>query len=256
MTEGSDRTTPSYRQNAMFTCRETQKADRAGFCASLGVHVTAGALLLLVPLLSPDDLPEPTRHVGMVFFNPPPPPPPPLGRGLADTRNARPPRPPDVRPDTLSVAPDPVETPAPVESASAEPVHGDPAGSTAGDPDGMAEGEEGGVFGGTPGGTKGGEIGGTGDGPVLDVDRPPRLLQRTSPTYPKEAFHKRIEGIVVVEIVISAVGRVVETRIVESIPALDRAAVESVRDWLFSPALKDGRPVKSLALAPVRFTIY
>jgi outer membrane biosynthesis protein TonB len=37
---------------------------------------------------------------------------------------------------------------------------------------------------------------------------------------------------------------------------LDAAALEAVRDWVFSPALQRGRPVPTIARAPVSFTIY
>ena len=76
----------------------------------------------------------------------------------------------------------------------------------------MEEGVPGGVVGGIPGGVLGGVIGGTGTGPVplpvRDVDRPPRLLQQVRPTYPSEAFVKKVEGTVVIEIVIDERGRV------------------------------------------------
>jgi protein TonB len=36
---------------------------------------------------------------------------------------------------------------------------------------------------------------------------------------------------------------------------LDRAAVDSVRGWAFLPAQKDGKPVASWVLLPVRFVL-
>ena len=68
----------------------------------------------------------------------------------------------------------------------------------------MEVGVEGGVVGGVPGGVIGGVIGGTGDGPVLDYDQPPRPIKITKPQYPQEAFVKKIEGTVTVEILIDA----------------------------------------------------
>jgi protein TonB len=135
---------------------------------------------------------------------------------------------------------------------------GSPLGSESGVPEGMEEGVPGGVVGGIPGGVVGGVIGGTGTGPVpvRDVDRPPRLLQQVRPTYPSEAFVKKVEGTVVIEIVIDERGRVTRTRIVRSMPLLDDAAVAAVRQWVFAPALKQGRPVATLAMAPVTFRIF
>jgi protein TonB len=129
-------------------------------------------------------------------------------------------------------------------------------GSEAGSKDGMAGGVEGGTVGGTLGGVIGGVIGGTGDSPVMDYDQPPRPLKMTRPVYPQEAFIKKIEGIVTVEIYIGIDGRVGRARILRSIPQLDAAAIQCVQQWLFSPAIKGGRPVPTVANAPVTFRIY
>ena len=98
-------------------------------------------------------------------------------------------------------------------------------------------------MGGVPGGVIGGVIGGTGDGPVLDYDQPPRPIKMDKPEYPQEAFVKKIEGTVEVEILIDANGNVARARVIQSIPALDQAALKTVYRWRFSPAIKNGRPV-------------
>ena len=129
-------------------------------------------------------------------------------------------------------------------------------GSEAGSVDGMAGGVEGGTVGGTLGGSLGGVIGGTGDNPVMDYDQPPRLLKKTQPVYPQEAFIKKVEGVVTLEILIGVDGRVGRARVLRSIPQLDAAAIQTVRQWIFSPAIKAGRPVATLANAPVSFRIF
>ena len=135
---------------------------------------------------------------------------------------------------------------------------GSPNGSESGVPEGMEEGVEGGVVGGVPGGVIGGVIGGTGTGPVplREVDLPPRLLRQVRPVYPHEAFVKKVEGTVVLEIVIDEHGRVTRPRVVRSVPLLDAAAVEAVLQWTFVPAQKRGRPVATIAVAPVSFRIF
>src|SRR4029079_18842149 len=134
------------------------------------------------------------------------------------------------------------------------------AGSPTGSDAGLADRMEGGVDrrqgGGVPGGVLGGVVGGTGDGPVMDYDQPPRPIKMTRPQYPQEAFVKKIEGTVEVEIVIDANGRVVSARVVRSIPMLDAAAVQTVYQWVFAPAMKGGRPVSTRAMAPVTFRIF
>jgi TonB family protein len=115
---------------------------------------------------------------------------------------------------------------------------------------------EGVVVGGVPGGVLGGVLGGTGTGPVMDYDTAPRPIKITRPQYPQEAFVKKIEGTVVVEILIDTQGRVVRARVIQSVPLLDAAALQTVYQWVFQPAVKHGRPVPTIAHAPVAFRIY
>ena len=58
------------------------------------------------------------------------------------------------------------------------------------------------------------------------------------------------------EILIDAKGRVVRSRIVQSVPELDAAALDCVRKWRFKPAMKAGRAVATVARAPIMFRIY
>jgi TonB family protein len=124
--------------------------------------------------------------------------------------------------------------------------------------EGEESGVEGGVLYGVPRGGQGGALGGTGTGQglVMDYDSPPRPVKITRPTYPAEAFARRIEGTVVVEILIDSQGRVVRARVIQSVPQLDAAALYTVYQWAFQPAIKNGRPVPTIAHAPVAFRIY
>ena len=132
---------------------------------------------------------------------------------------------------------------------------GSPSGSDSGMPEGMESGVPGGVPGGLPGGVLGGCVGCTGDNPVMDYDQPPKLIKQVRPNYPQEAFVKKVEGEVLVEILIDATGRVIRARVLRSVPQLDGAAVQTVYQWQFSPAVKQGRPVATIAHVPVRFQI-
>jgi TonB family protein len=125
-----------------------------------------------------------------------------------------------------------------------------------GAPQGMEAGVEGSVLGGAPGGVLGGPMGGTGIVPVMDYDQPPRAIKITRPQYPREAFFKNVEGTVIVEILINATGRVVRARVIQSVPLLDAMALQTVYQWAFSPAVKNGRPVLTLAHAPITFRIH
>ena len=88
-----------------------------------------------------------------------------------------------------------------------------------------------------------------------DYDQPPRPIKIVKPKYPKDAFAKKIQGIVEVEILIDARGLVARARVVKSVPGLDEAALDTVERWRFHPATKNGRPVATVARAPVMFRI-
>ncbi|MBK5256904.1 MAG: energy transducer TonB [Vicinamibacteria bacterium] len=237
------------------------KSRARSVSVSMGLHAAIFLAVLVAPLFYPGESPPAVDYIRALIYNPPPPPPPPLPKGASNKPVEKAPektgaKPPD--PDVL------VEPPIPEDPKPVEPEKGiDPLkqfgvenGSEAGSVDGMEAGVVGGTVGGTLGGTLGGVIGGTGDNPVMDYDQPPRLLKQTRPVYPQEAFIKKIEGVVTLEILIGVDGRVGRARVLRSIPQLDAAAIQTVRQWVFSPAIKGGRPVPTTAQAPVSFRIY
>lgn len=232
---------------------------------SVALHALVLVSLLLLPLLGEPPPPTERDYVRVLLYDPPPPPPPPLpkGTGAADRApraDKAPSNPPEPRPSPALIAP--VETPPspPPVTVADEGLEagGSPTGSDLGVPEGMEGGQDGGVVGGVPGGVLGGVVGGTGTLPVpaARYDRPPRLLRQVKPEYPNPAFVRKIEGVVVIEILIDESGRVVRARVTRSIPLLDAAAVAAVREWVFAPALQGGRPVATLATAPVSFHLY
>jgi len=237
-----------------------QRRGQLWWAASLVAHGGGIAALILVPLLMPAPLPEQTDYIRALIYNPPPPPPPLPPMGSALVKEIKPPEP--VSPDAVPTPePDPAKIDFPTKEEILEPERGqDQSGIELGDllgvPEGMAGGSPWGQVGGVPGGVPGGVIGGTGDIPILDYDQPPRPIKITRPEYPQEAFVKKIEGTVLIEIQIDRRGRVVKARVIESIPLLDQAALETVKQWIFSPAIKNGRAVATVANAPVGFRIF
>ena len=225
-------------------------------------HVVALALIVLIPIFWQDAPPEHTDYIRALLYNPPPPPPPPLPKGSALVEKQEPPK--QVTPETqpqkvpeFTAPVEPKEEPLKPEAKTPDTEQaGSETGSDMGVPEGMEVGVEGGVVGGVPGGVIGGVIGGTGDIPVMDYDTPPRLIKQTRPVYPQDAFIKKIEGVVEVEILIDVTGRVSRARVMRSVPLLDQAAIETVKQWVFTPAIKGGRPVPTTAIAPVTFRIY
>ncbi len=75
------------------------------------------------------------------------------------------------------------------------------------------------------------------------------------PVYPPLARSSRVEGVVILEAVLDATGRVDSVRVLRSIPLLDQAAVDAVRQWRFTPARLNGVPVPVVMTVTVNFTL-
>jgi TonB family protein len=85
--------------------------------------------------------------------------------------------------------------------------------------------------------------------------QPPKLIKQVDPVYPEAARQARIEGVVILEAKADEQGRVTDTRILRSIPALDPAAIDAVKQWKYEPMLIDGKPRKVVFTVTVRFML-
>jgi protein TonB len=83
----------------------------------------------------------------------------------------------------------------------------------------------------------------------------PRKLVDARPVYPEVARTARIEGTVILEAVLDTGGRVTQLRVLRSVPMLDQAALDAVRQWRYSPTIYYGHPVSVLMTITVRFTL-
>lgn len=72
--------------------------------------------------------------------------------------------------------------------------------------------------------------------------KPPKLIRKVKPVYPQKAKDAGIEGVVILEITTDIYGRVVNTKILRSIPELDQAAIDAVKQWVFEPMVINGKP--------------
>jgi len=57
------------------------------------------------------------------------------------------------------------------------------------------------------------------------------------------------------EITIGPDGKVSDARVLRSIPLLDQAALDAVRQWVFTPTLLNGVPVPVIMTVTVNFTL-
>jgi TonB family protein len=84
----------------------------------------------------------------------------------------------------------------------------------------------------------------------------PRVLSRSDPAYTPEANAAKVEGTVLLSIVIGTDGMAHDVNVVKALGSgLDEQAVIAVQKWHFQPAEKDGQPVKARAQIEVNFKI-
>ena len=78
-----------------------------------------------------------------------------------------------------------------------------------------------------------------------DRFNPCHLAYRVEATYPTEALEQRIEGVVKIQQVVGADGKVQIVKLLSGPPALAPAALEAARYWRYLPALLNGQPVET-----------
>jgi protein TonB len=85
--------------------------------------------------------------------------------------------------------------------------------------------------------------------------RPPTRTRNVQPVYPAIAQSARVQGVVVIEAVIGTDGKVRDARVLRSIPLLDQAALDAVRQWEYTPSRLNGVPVPVVMTVTVNFTL-
>jgi TonB family protein len=82
----------------------------------------------------------------------------------------------------------------------------------------------------------------------------PVLLYQIRPHYPEFAIQHHVQGAVHVKIAIDVGGRVQQAEVLDGSPVLRQAALDAVRQWVYKPALLDGKPVPFDLKATVNFS--
>jgi TonB family protein len=117
----------------------------------------------------------------------------------------------------------------------------------------------GGLIGGVSGGITGGvsdsgiQVDGNGAVRVGGPVRPPKKIADVRPAMPEDAARTGIRGIVIIEVTIDVDGTVKDARVLRSIPMLDVAALDAVRQWRFEPTVIDGRALPVVMTVTVQF---
>lgn len=90
---------------------------------------------------------------------------------------------------------------------------------------------------------------------VIDEIIPPKAIKRVNPIYPKRARKAGVKGTVWLGVRTDAKGNVVEVKVLRSIPLLDQAAVDAVRQWKYEPFLSKGKPTPVVFSLGVTFRL-
>ena len=207
---------------------------------SLLGHLTVLAPVVLVTMVAPDFLPIPQSSIVLIAAPEPPAPPPPPVRAAAKT----PERPPDTNAAPIEM-PDAITPDSGIDYPHRDVV------------------EAPGVEPGVPGGA---EISAVTPEPPPTPDPPkpvrpggiikrPEKLREVLPVYPPIAQAARVQGIVIIEALIAVDGRVQDARVLRSIPLLDQAALDAVRQWTYTPTQLNGVAVPVIMTVTVQFTL-
>jgi protein TonB len=242
--------------------RSRRKAMLAAACIQL-VFVST---LILIQMLMPEKL-GPLQLISTIYMAPPPPPAPPA----APVKAVREPLPkktrqaeaivPEIPPKPI-VTPPVVSTPAPVPEPTPIP---EPATSNSGVAGGLPGGVPGGQPGGAVGGVPEGVVDGNGNMPVPAAPkepvrvggnvREPKIVDLVQPQYPSDARKAHIEGVVVLEAVVTETGRVEKVKVISGPQQLVAAAIDAVRKWRYEPTVLNGQPVPVILTARINFAL-
>ena len=84
----------------------------------------------------------------------------------------------------------------------------------------------------------------------------PKVLHKVEPKYTQEAKDAKIEGAVVLKVVVTSEGKADNIEVVKGLdPGLDQSAMDAVAQWEFQPGTKDGQPVNVAATIEVNFRL-
>lgn len=81
------------------------------------------------------------------------------------------------------------------------------------------------------------------------------ILTRVNPQYPQDARDQRIQGLVVLKVIIDQEGNVSNVDLISGHPLLVPAAIEAVKQWKYKPYLLNSEPIPVETQVQVSFTL-
>jgi len=83
----------------------------------------------------------------------------------------------------------------------------------------------------------------------------PTKIKDVKPVYPAIAQSAHVSGVVTIEATIGPDGKVIDAKVLRSVPMLDQAALEAVRQWEYTPTLLNGVPVPVVVTVTINFAL-
>jgi protein TonB len=209
---------------------------------SLFSHSAIVLVIVAIPMLAPAMMPsvfadDDVAYITALLPPTPPPPLPPKAIELVDRQLSGPPAAPTQAPDGFSKELPRVETPD-SDLGSYVPGNIDSSSAVLAPPPEVKAPQQ---------LTKPLHVGG--------AIRPPVRTHDVNPVYPPIAQAARVQGIVIIEATIGEDGRVINARVLRSVPLLDQAALDAVRQWQYTPTHLNGQPVPIIMTVTVTFTL-
>lgn len=85
---------------------------------------------------------------------------------------------------------------------------------------------------------------------------PPSVISKVDPSYSPEALEARLQGVVVLSLVVQTDGAATDLSVVRSLGlGLDEKAMEAVQKWRFRPGAKNGQSVPVFATVELAFRL-
>jgi protein TonB len=81
------------------------------------------------------------------------------------------------------------------------------------------------------------------------------IVHKVPPKYPEDARNHRIQGTVLVDVIVGTNGKVTDTKLVFGHPALAKVTVDAIRKWKFKPYLLNGNPIEVETQVTMNFSL-
>lgn len=223
-----------------------------GAVISIAVHAM---LVAIVFYFTTRPAPEKPQDLEVRFFAAPPmlpPPPAPLPAGQPTTPRSE---------TKILKKPRVIIQPRQIPEEKPKEAEPKPPSEEPGAPGGVEGGVVSGVVGETAGGAAGGAVGGAvGGQPELlsfgdGMSRPIADPGNRPPQYSREALEARIEGLMLIKCIITTAGELKNCRVLRSLPHMEKAVLEALSKWRFTPVTFQGRSVAVDYVIPVRLVI-